>query len=222
MGKIEVFICVASQDISHARELRRILTDCYGFDVFLYDHSIAPSDDFFKEILQHLKACEIFVPLISDSIKKSSFCNQEIGFVVNRGSVTKIFPISIDAREPYDLIDHVYRLKCNLADKFGILKAATEFFHIVMCHNNFKHLQDRAANGLVEALKASPNPFTTSGIVYMLELTQNEVDLSKQELSDIVLATKNNPQVYGAGQYYMRLCLFLKGKYKISIDEKLN
>ena len=213
MKKIEVFICVANEDISHARELRRILTDCYGFDVFLYDHAIVPSDDFIKEIIQHLKSCQIFVPLISVSLKQSSFCNQEIGFIINQD--TRIFPISIDKTEPYALIDHVYRLKCNAQDEHGILKAATEFFHIVTCHKNFKPLSYGAVNGLVEALKISPNPLTTSGIVFMLEITQDEISLSKKQLNDIIWAIKNNPHVYNAGHYYDRLRILLNGKYRI-------
>lgn len=219
MQKIEVFICVANEDIAHARELRRILSDCYGFNVFLYDHTVIPAEDFYKKIIRHLKLCEIFVPLISINLKNSSFCNQEIGFVVNQqiNQLAKIFPISTDQTRPYDLIDHLYSLKCDTADRYGILKAATEFFHIVMCHSNFKHLSDRATSGLAKALRVCNSTINTSGIVYMLEMTQHEISLSKQQLNDIIWAAKNNPHVYRA-RYFARLSLFLEEKYKISVD----
>ena len=216
MKKINIFICVANEDLAYAKELERIFSNCYGFQVFLYDKSIIPSDDFQIEIIENLKSCEIFVPLVSASLKKSAFCNQEIGFAVSRNY--KIFPISIDDTEPYGLIDHVKRLKYDPTEIFGLLKAATDFFHNVMCHENFINFKERSINGLVEALKESPNTLTTTGIVYMFEMTVDEITLSEKHIKDILWSMKNNQSIFDAGEYYDRLKRFMKKKYSKSID----
>lgn len=220
MNRIKVFLCASSKDLLIAEVFRKLLCESYGFNVFLFKHNIVGSNDFHKEILKHLNDCEIFIPLISQNLRKSSFCNQEIGFTVNRTFNRRavIFPISIDETKTYDLIDHIHAHPCTTSEDYGILKSATSFFHIVMCHNGFSMFKEKAIEGMIEALHNSSGWESTSAIIYMLELTNKEIKLSNRQLNRIKIASKNNPNIYEYKKLLVKLKTFLQNYYGFGID----
>lgn len=218
MKPIEIFICCSNKDLGVAEKFRDILTECYGFKVFLFKHSLVPSNDFHKKILTHLKSCNIFIPFLSKNLQQSAFSNQEIGFVVSRPEVV-IYPISIDGTESHDLIDHTQAAIYDAGDKYGVLKIATHFFDIVMCHEDFTLLNGKAVEGMVQALKTSSSWKTTSAIIYMFELTKKKVALSKRQQGIIIWAARNNPNVYRADQLFTKLCSFMKEVYNVTLTK---
>jgi hypothetical protein len=218
MNPIEIFICCSNKDIAVGEELRRILTECYGFQVFLFKHSIVGSNDFHIKIHAHLKSCDIFIPLLSNNLIGSTFCNQEIGYVVSRPEVI-IYPISLDGTKTYDLIDHTHGEPYDPSDNYGLLKAATKFFRIVMCHEDFTGFHTRAIEGIVQALRVSPDWRSTSAIIYMLELTKTKISLSNNQQASIIWASQHNQNVYQPAELFEKLSSFMKEEYTVTLTK---
>jgi hypothetical protein len=221
MKKIRIFICASSKDIDKAKIIRETLSDCYGFDAFLFDHSLIGSQDYIKEIVTHLDNCEIFIPLLSKNFHDSSFCNQEIGFAIYRQikKQTIIYPISLDGTKSYDLFDHIQATPCDGKDPYGELKATTGFFNIIVSHRDFNQFQQRAIENMLIVLNETDNWKAISTIPYtLLEVIKNKITLTQKQLNKIVNAVKTNSAISEKPEQKNKLCIFLKDKYKITVD----
>lgn len=95
--------------ISHAtvdKELALAAKDALaqtGIDSFLAHEDLRVSQEWKAMILEQLNLCDIFVAVLSTSFKKSKWCSQELGAVIQRGSVL-IIPISLDNTAPYGFV----------------------------------------------------------------------------------------------------------------------
>jgi hypothetical protein len=79
-----------------------------------------------RRILDELKRCKVFVPLLSKAFKASQWCAQEIGLVVRRRVL--IVPLSLDGTNPYGFISHIQgeKLRAMPLEKDLILHAIAE------------------------------------------------------------------------------------------------
>src|SRR4051812_24907224 len=77
-----------------------------GLDAFLAHDDLYVSELWRERILEELRSCEVFVPLLSANSRVSDWTSQEIGFIVSRPEVI-ITPISIDATIPFGFIAHI-------------------------------------------------------------------------------------------------------------------
>lgn len=222
MDKIKVFICASHLDVETGEIIRETLADCYGFNVFLFKHNLVGSQDFHKEIITHLNNCEIFIPLLSKNLIGSTFCNQEIGFAVNRlvNKQTTIYPISLDKTRTYDLLDHIQAVGCDLNDKYGVLKTTTYFFNILVSHPDFAHFHQRAVECMLDVLKCTKNWKAVSTITHTLSLTQDKISLGETQLNILKQALINNAFLNREESLVSRtrLCRFLLDKYQITVD----
>ncbi len=220
MSNISIFLSVSSKDILKAEFIRETLADCYGFDVFLFNHSLVGSQDYYKEIVTHLNSCEIFIPLLSRHFISSSFCNQETGFALHRQleKETIIYPISIDGTKSYDLIDHIQTVVCDNTDKYAELKVTTGFFNIIVSHRNFSFLQHRALEGMLRKLENTRNWKAISTIPYTLEVIKNKVTFSEKHVSILINALKTNIAIKDRPAQRKKLSNFLKEQFSITIE----
>lgn len=220
MRRIKVFLCASHKDVNKAELIRDTLSECYGFDVFFYDHNLIGSQDFHKEIIENLHSCEIFIPLISKNMIKSTFCNQEIGFAVNKLTRNEniIYPVSLDGTKTYDFLDHLQSSKCDQNDQYGVLKITTGFFNILVSHNSFRQFQQRAIDCMLDILVSTSYWKAISTISYTLHITKDKIELSGYQTNKIEQAIKYNNSIQKESKERARLCNLLQVKYKIHID----
>jgi hypothetical protein len=214
MDKIRIFICYSHIDAGSAEILRRILSDCYGFDVFLAEYTNTPSSDWYREIIRHLEECEIFLPLISSNLKQSHFANQEIGYAVKSEKI--IMPIPLDSTQPFDMLYSVHRVDCGSFEEIHILRAANQVSILLLTNKKFCEYWARAADSLASALFASSSVTTTSGIVFTIERANGAILFTKEQLNIIKKSVTENPYVRES-TYCPRLKVALHNYYQIDV-----
>jgi len=77
-----------------------------GIEAFLAHDDLHVSDEWRARIIEELKRCDIFVPLLSASFIDSKWAPQEVGFIISRPEIA-IAPISLDGTTPFGFISHV-------------------------------------------------------------------------------------------------------------------
>ena len=90
-----------------AGRLKRSL-EHYGVRAFLAHEDIIPGKKWTNEIMNELKSCDIFVPILTTRSKGSVYVNQEIGFVL--AGKAKIIPLRIDV-DPFGFISETQGMK---------------------------------------------------------------------------------------------------------------
>ena len=124
----------------------------------------------------------------------------------------------MDGQKSFDLIDHIQPTYCKPKEEYGVLKTATYFFRLIICHKDFAKFKERAISGLIDVLNSCHGWKSISSIVFLLESTVNDLNLSGKQIKQIVSAAKNNAEIKKADQLYDRLKQFLNDRYKVSID----
>jgi hypothetical protein len=105
LPKINAFISYSQEDRGHAGQVKGVLAD-FGIGAFLAHEDIEVSHDWRERILQELRVCDLFVPLLSRNFLLSKWAHQETGFIVSRPEPA-IVPLSIDETIPFGFISHV-------------------------------------------------------------------------------------------------------------------
>jgi hypothetical protein len=82
----------------------------FGMDVFLAHEDLEPSVEWQKEILQALRKCDVFIPLLTRSFHSSLWTDQETGIAVSRGKL--ILPVKFSV-VPYGFIGKFQALKAR-------------------------------------------------------------------------------------------------------------
>lgn len=102
---IRAFISYAHADREHGRQVKNILARI-GVDSFLAHEDLEVSEQWRERILEELRNCDLFVPILSASFMKSIWAPQEVGFIVSRPKVV-VAPLSADGTTPGGFISHV-------------------------------------------------------------------------------------------------------------------
>jgi hypothetical protein len=74
----KVFVSYSTHDLKNVAELQQSLVGT-GVEVFVAEHSIAPSQSLSEVISSAIAACDLFVLLWSSNAKASEWVSQEIG-----------------------------------------------------------------------------------------------------------------------------------------------
>lgn len=199
MDRISAFISYASQEKQLAGKLKYSLVHYCGFDVFLAHEDIPPSKEWEQEIMQAIRACDYFIPLISESFRMSAFTDQEVGAAICLGK--RIIPVKLGDINPYGFmtryqafqyrINRVGRMEMELDN---MLKLATQIA-LLTRHYEDTILNIKATNSIVLALLQS-NSFDTSNTIIKILCQMRE--LQATHLTIIQQAIKTNSQVQGA------------------------
>ena len=79
-----------------------------GIDAFLAHEDLEMSEEWQQRILEELRHCDLFVPLLSENFLKSPWAPQEAGFIASRPpDEVVIAPLSIDGTIPFGFFGHV-------------------------------------------------------------------------------------------------------------------
>ncbi|MBK5913754.1 toll/interleukin-1 receptor domain-containing protein [Rhodocyclus purpureus] len=74
----KVFVSYSTQDLKNVAELQQSLVEA-GFEVFVAEHAVLPSEHLSAKISSAIAACDLFILLWSDKAKASEWVSQEIG-----------------------------------------------------------------------------------------------------------------------------------------------
>lgn len=103
--KATAFISYSHTDRKFGADAKSVLAEV-GIEAFLAHDDLHVSDEWRERILEELKRCDMFVPLLSANFIASKWAPQEVGFIISRPEVT-IAPISLDGTTPFGFISHV-------------------------------------------------------------------------------------------------------------------
>jgi len=102
---MKAFISYSHHDRKRGSDVKKVLND-FGIEAFLAHDDILVSQEWRDRIMQELKECKIFVPLLSKAFKTSDWAPQEIGVAASRSGVL-IIPFSLDGTTPFGFISHL-------------------------------------------------------------------------------------------------------------------
>lgn len=187
---MKAFISYSTKDKRFGAAVKSVF-DEIGIESFLAHDDLHVSEEWKIRILSELKSCKIFVPLLSKAFKKSDWCNQETGLIVNRRGVL-VIPLSIDGTIPYGFIAAIQgkRIPEN-NDYFALLiePIIVRFPHAILPK-------------LIERL-AGATSFRNAEAL-MLPLVSHFDEFSNAEIESFVDACMGNKQIWDAADCKMR------------------
>lgn len=98
------FISYSQADRKYGAQAKSVLAEV-EINAFLAHEDLEVSDDWRERILQELRRCDLFVPLLSANYLSSTWAPQEAGFIVSRPEVV-IAPLSIDGTVSSGFLAH--------------------------------------------------------------------------------------------------------------------
>ena len=102
---MRAFISYSHVDRHYGAQAKSVL-DEVGIEAFLAHDDIEISDEWRERILEELRRCDLFVPLLSEHFLSSKWAPQEAGFIISRPEVV-IAPLSIDGTVPFGSFSHL-------------------------------------------------------------------------------------------------------------------
>lgn len=91
--KVKAFVSYSTSDKELAGKIKKALEN-YGLEVFLAHEDISPSREWRKEILQNIESSDIFIPVLTENFKESTWTDQESGMAIFTKST--IIPLNVD------------------------------------------------------------------------------------------------------------------------------
>ena len=122
LPETKAFISYSHLDKQIAGYVNEVLTGI-GIDGFLAHEHIDASKEWRERILEELRYCDLFIPLLSEDFRKSDWTSQEVGFIVSRlKEGVKIVPFSIDETVPYGFFSHIQSVSIQRLDKIYLVE----------------------------------------------------------------------------------------------------
>jgi len=205
---LKAFLSYSSSDYETAKQLKSFLED-FGIEVFLAHTSIEPTRQWEDEIYKSLKDCDMFIPLLTTHFKESRWTDQECGIAYNEGK--KIIPIMIDLT-PYGFLGKFQALRVNTS-KWTWRNNDDRVELINLINREFPLMRECIINSLDK---------TSSWIIgkTKFKILKNKEPFSKEELNKIMLASKDNNQIYNAEGVKDYLAQLIE-KYEKDIEPSL-
>ncbi len=104
LSKAEAFLSYSHLDKGLAGQVQTELRKA-GVQSFLAHEDIEPSEQWRKEIRQHLDSCILFVPIITLNYLSSAWANQETGYAISGGKI--VIPLIIDSNGMKGLVEEI-------------------------------------------------------------------------------------------------------------------
>ncbi len=195
---MKVFLSYSTQDKVIAGLIKSFL-EPFGVEVFLAHEDIEPSYEWQEVIIEQLKTCNAFVPLLTENFHSSNWTDQETDFALSR----QIPIIPIDAGEkPYGFIGKYQAFPFNMKEMYksclGIIKIIST--KLV--------LGEEFSNSLIEVFGSS-NSFNEAGINSEL-LLEFSPSFTVQQKNDILKLAASNEQIYYSYAAREKLKRFIK------------
>jgi len=206
-NKLQIFFSYSTSDKSITGHFKNSL-ERYGFVVFVAhdDDAIEPAVEWQNEIIDNIKKCDVFIPLITNNFKESSWTDQETGMAKINNKF--IIPIEVD-ETPYGFIGYIQSLKVNkkklfsenpIESKTYIGDLSYKIFQTIIKESSFeKHMVDifindfrgvisySMADNMVELVEQFHN-FTSEQVNQIYKITKENRQINEAHLSRIALA----------------------------------
>ena len=102
---VKAFISYSHADRAVAGQVQREL-DKIGIESFLAHEDIEVSSVWKRRILQELRGCDVFVPILSENFRNSKWASQEAGFIASRPETdVVVVPLCLDETIPYGFME---------------------------------------------------------------------------------------------------------------------
>src|SRR5687768_1855742 len=102
---LRAFISYSYEDRAFGTQAKDVL-GAASIDAFMAHDDLEVTDHWRDRILEELRRCELFVPLLSEHFLRSKWAPQEIGFIVSRPDVV-IAPLSLDGTRSFGFISPI-------------------------------------------------------------------------------------------------------------------
>ncbi|MCY4600868.1 MAG: toll/interleukin-1 receptor domain-containing protein [Acidobacteria bacterium] len=99
---VTAFISYSHVDRKFGWQAKEVLGEV-GIPAFLAHEDLEVSEDWRRRILDELRSCDLFVPLLSKNFLVSQWAPQEAGFIASRPEVI-VAPLSIDGTTPFGFL----------------------------------------------------------------------------------------------------------------------
>ena len=189
-GMLRIFLSHSSTKKLLAVQLKEQLKDS-GIDGFVAHEDIEPTKEWLKEIQIALNTCHALVAFICSNFKSSKYCDQEVGFALQRGIL--VIPVRIEEVDPYGFMAP---LQAVLARDKSPGDIAAEIQKLTLNHPTTKSLaeaaQQKALGDLVDNFLNSSDFGTSSDLLHKLETYQI---ISAQLINKIADNWEKNDQI---------------------------
>ena len=105
LAVVNAFVSYSNADRVIGAEVKAAL-GAVGIETFLAHDDLQVSETWQRRILQELRRCDLFIPILSEHFVESNWAPQEAGFIASRPEVV-IAPLSIDGTIPYGFFSHI-------------------------------------------------------------------------------------------------------------------
>ena len=205
-NRVDTFISYASDIRRTAGRIKKYL-DHYGFNCFLAHEDIPPQTIWPAEILNALKKCDLFLPLLTPKFIESFYCQQETGFAYCRG--VEILPVMI-SKEPMGMIADLQ------AVRFNKKKFDSSCWKIVQHVAKRESLSKPVLDALVTWFGKSDSYNTATERAKMI---LNKFDFDPRQVKKIRQHIKENPQIHETKEARDSIFKFMD-KYSSYFDEE--
>lgn len=205
MGPTKIFLSHSHHDKELAGTLKEEL-ERFGCQVFVAHEDINPSQDWQEAILNSLRECDVFIPLLTESFVASEWTDQETGIATAHGKV--IVPIKIHG-DPYGFIGKIQALKWDVDDEEQSFKKLVK----VLMEKKLLTVE-----GLILRFSNS-NSYDDATLNSEL-LMESDTDFTKEQINSIVRYAMSNHQVARSFKA-VPILKSLFSAYSDSIDPKL-
>ncbi len=180
----KLFLSYSHKNRKLAHRLREALEQ-FGFSVFLAHDDIQVSKRWRKEILKNLKACAVFVPILTKEFIESDWTDQETGYALSQGA--RIVPVKVGI-DPYGFIGEFQATTL----KKGAL--AETCWKIMASLSNDDRLADDAREGAIDAFLRSG---TFVDAQFNLPRLVKLGPFSQAQLAKLIEGSSRNQNIHG-------------------------
>jgi len=195
----KIFISYSHVDNKLSGELKEHL-EFYGFEVFLAHEDIEPSEEWRHIILQELRRCDVFLPILTKDFKVSSWTGQETGIAYERRKL--IIPLKFGL-DPFGFIEKYQALNLDINN---LTYVSLQIIDILAKKGKNR---DKLINCLIEGFAKSRSYAEANEKVAPLKKFQNLFDFN--HVLSLIKVSFFNSQIhdesYSAGPFIRHLLL---------------
>jgi hypothetical protein len=180
----------------------------YGLEVFLAHEDIEPLAEWSDVIFAELKACDVFIPILTENFNGSAWTNQETGIAYVGGKL--IIPLKVTV-DPHGFIASIQALRLHV----GNVKAACK--RVVEIIASKPRFGDLFRDALIRKFGGSWSHDRAGDNIKLLLSFE---DYTSAQVREMVKFTIANGQINRSGNAHTKLLEFVR-KYKDLIEPEL-
>lgn len=182
---MKIFLSYSSLDRSLAGQVKSEL-EKYGLEVFLAHEDIEPLAEWANTIFAELKACDIFLPILTENFDESDWTDQETGIAFAFGKL--IIPLKF-TNNPHGFISRIQALPMD------INKIPASCDKVVKLIASKPAVGDSFRNALIIKFGSSRDWSEAASNANRICSFEN---YTPQQLTEIIRLAITNNQIYGS------------------------